>query len=197
MPNKSPENRRAKIRARLSSNVMHWNEIMKKLFQTPLIISLLVLCNPLNAQANAILPYMAVPYGQAFLLPIVVLIESLILRRLAGRHLLIVLFQVFIANCVSTAIGAAIYFPFLESPLFRWWEEAEIDSMPIISAIIALVFALILYIISWSTESIVIARMRKIKITDITGPCARANLATYILLLGLALILVRLEHLSK
>lgn len=153
-------------------------------------LGIIALCIPLEARADAIIPYMAVPWGQAFLLPIVILIEGIIIRKLAGGSVLSTLFQSFIGNIISTALGAVLYLatiPLVGERLFYWWFKGEFGSETLRNACIALAFATVLGAVSWSSETLVIARLRKVKFRDMALPCAWANLVTYILLLGLAL----------
>ena len=115
----------------------------------------------------------------------------MILRRLAGGTALTVLFHTFVANLISTALGAALYFvtmPLVGDPLFYWWFKGEFASEAVRNACIALIFAVVLWGISWSSETMVIARLRKTSFKIISAPSAWANLATYILLLGLSLL---------
>jgi hypothetical protein len=155
-------------------------------------LSALILCAPLEAWADAIIPYMAVPLGQVFLLPIVILIEGIILRKLAGGRTAATFFQSFVGNVASTAIGAAIYFvaipPFGEQ-LFYWWFKGGFGSEALRNALIAFAFAFVLYTISWSCETMVIARIRRVKFKNMMLPCAWANLFTYVLLLGCAVLI--------
>jgi len=160
--------------------------------KTKIILSLIliVLVIPVEACANAIIPYMAVPWGQLFLLPLVIIIEGFILRKLAGGSLLSTLFQSLTGNIVSTALGAAIYLATIEhiyDQIFTWWFKGSFASEALRNVCIALGFALTLYVISWVSETIVISRMRKTTFKEMAIPCALANLATYILLMVLAI----------
>ncbi len=149
------------------------------------------LCAPLEANANAIIPYMAVPWGQAFLLPIVILIEALVLWRLLSGRFPPVLGQSFVANLASTFVGAALYFatmPLIGEPLFQWWFKGGFASEAIRNACIALAFAGVLWVISWFVESLVIGHLRKLdNWKRVSRQCAIANLVTYASLLGLAI----------
>lgn len=149
------------------------------------------LCAPVEANANAIIPYMAVPWGQAFLLPIVILIEALVLWHLLSGRFPPVLGQSFVANLASTFVGAALYFatmPLVGERLFQWWFKGGFASEPVRNACVALVFAAVLWVLSWVVESLVIARLRKLEHWKrISRQCAIANLITYASLLGLAI----------
>lgn len=150
----------------------------------------IILCIPEEARADAIIPYMAVPWGQLFLLPLVITIEGVILRMLSGGSVLSAFFQSFVGNIVSTALGAAIYLatiPHIYDQVFTWWFKGGFASEALRNACIALAFALILYVISWISETIIISRMRKVKFKELAFPCAITNLATYILLMFLAI----------
>lgn len=145
---------------------------------------------PITARADAIIPYMVVPWGQVFLLPLVVLVESVILYRLAGGRFLSATFQSLIANVVSTALGAALYvltMPLLADHLFEWWFKGELGSEAIRNASIALGFAVVLWGISWASETTIVARLRRITFKTIGPAMAWANLLTYLMLVGLAL----------
>lgn len=170
--------------------VHHGIEIMMKNIIILFSIIVLALCIPTEARADAIIPYMAVPWGQVFLLPLVILIEGIILRKLTGGSVLSALFQSFVGNVVSTALGAAIYFatmPYIGDRIFSWWFKGGFASEALRSACIALAFAVTLYAISWASEAAVISRLRKVKFKEMVLPCALANLATYILLMVLAI----------
>ncbi|MEK7234460.1 MAG: hypothetical protein AAB268_11635, partial [Elusimicrobiota bacterium] len=96
-----------------------------------LVIQLMLF--PLGAHANAIIPYMIVPWGQVFLLPLVIIIEGVILQRLLGGKLRSILFQSFAANLLSTALGAALYFatmPLVGNRLFDWWSSGGFSAKP-------------------------------------------------------------------
>lgn len=152
---------------------------------------ILPMCAPLTARADAMIPYMVVPWGQVFLLPVVIFVEGAILRSLLGGKVLSTLLQSFVANLVSTTLGAALYYatmPLVGDRLFYWWFKGGFASEAVRNACIAIVFAVVLWTISWLSETLVIARMRKANsIKEIAFPCALANLATYALLLALAL----------
>jgi hypothetical protein len=168
--------------------------LTESMFRNPklrfILLTAIAFCIPLDAQADAIIPYMVVPWGQAFLLPLVILVEATILRSLAGGKMLSCFFQSLIANIISTALGAALYLatmPLISEPLFYWWFKGGFASEAVRNACIALGFALVLWAISWSSETAIISRMRKTNFWGIARACAWANLVTYIFLLGLAL----------
>jgi hypothetical protein len=155
-------------------------------------LSAITFCFPLSAHANAIVPYMVVPWGQVFLLPLVILIEGAILYKLAGNRVMVAMFQSFLANIVSTVIGAALYFaimPLVGRHLFEWWFKGGFASEAIRNAGIALCFAVALWTISWVSETLVIARLRKTTFKGIAPTIAWANVVTYVLLLALSLAL--------
>lgn len=164
---------------------------MNRYFKILTGVSCLILCFPFQARANAIIPYMVVPWGQLFLLPLVIFIEGKILHKLAGGKTSTALLQSLVANIISTAVGALIYLatmPLIEEKLFQWWFKGGFGSEALRSAFIALVFAIVLYFISWLSETAIIARMRKAQFKKMAIPCATANLITYVLLLGCALL---------
>jgi len=153
--------------------------------------SIPLICIPATAHADAILPYMVVPWGQVFLLPIVILIEAIILWSLLHGRFRSTLFQSFVANLTSTILGVVLYvatMPLIGDRLFEWWFKGGFSSEAIRSACIALTFAVVLWTISWLSETFVIARMRKTSsMKKISFPCAVANVASYTLLLTLAI----------
>jgi hypothetical protein len=144
-----------------------------------------------TANADAIIPYMVVPWGQAVLLPLVIIIESVILNWMLGGSIRSNLFQSFVANLTSTALGFALYFatmPMVNDGIFHWWFLGEFSSEAFRSACIALLFATVLWAVSWISETVVIRQMRDSDSTDrIRFACAVANLVTYALLLTLAM----------
>lgn len=150
---------------------------------------------PSVANANAIIPYMAVPWGQVVLLPIVVVVEGLILWQLLSGRFPPALGQSFVANLASTLVGAALYFatmPLVGESLFQWWFKGGFSSEAVRNACIALTFAAVLWAVSWAIESVVIARMRKsLTWRGVSRPCAIANTVTYVSLFGLALLFQR------
>jgi hypothetical protein len=153
-----------------------------------ILATALFACKP--AMADAIIPYMVVPWGQAFLLPLVILLEAFVLRKFLRTSFKSNLFQAFIANLVSTALGAAIFYAasgLLNSVVFEWWFKGGFSKESIRSALISLGFAGVLWTISWTAESLVIARLRKEAISkSILIASAWANVLTYALLLALA-----------
>ena len=64
---------------------------------------------PVLAHADAIIPYVVVPWGQALLLPIVVIIEGLILVASLGGGVMATMLQSLVANVASTIVGGLIY----------------------------------------------------------------------------------------
>jgi len=150
---------------------------------------------PAAAYADAIIPYMVVPWGQVFLLPLVVIVEAVILWRMLSGSFLSALGQSFVANLASTVLGAGLYFatlPAFGDPLFYWWFKGGFATKFIRNACIALSFAVALWFVSWVSESLVVARMRKVERWRIVLiPCAIANLVTYVGLLALALVYQR------
>ncbi len=143
-----------------------------------------------NVAADALIPYMVVPWGQLFLLPVIVLIEASILYALLGGTLLRVAFQSLVANLASTVLGCVLYVatsPLIGHSIFEWWFKGDFASERVRNACLAFLFAAALWVVSWSTESWVVARMRKVQFSTVSGPCAWANLATYVLLFALAL----------
>jgi hypothetical protein len=146
-----------------------------------------------DAKANGILPYMVVPLGQTFLLPIIIVIESVILWYLLTSRFLSALWQSFIANIVSTLVGVGLYLatmPFVGDHLFRWLLRGGFGSMAIRNrnAFIALTIAAILWAISVLVESIIIGRMNKLASwKEVSRQCAIANLVTYVFLIILAM----------
>jgi hypothetical protein len=144
----------------------------------------------IGACADAIIPYMAIPWGQLFLLPAVVFIEGLILNGLLGGGMLAAMFQSLLGNIASTALGAALYLatmPLVGDKLFQWWFKGGFASEAIRNACIALGFAVGLFCVSWVSETIIVAHLRRTTYRSVGSAAAVANLATYILLLGLAL----------
>jgi hypothetical protein len=145
---------------------------------------------PLSANANAIIPYMVVPWGQVVLLPLVVVIEAAILRALIGGGVLAITLQSLVANVASTIVGALLYvggMSLVGEPLFTWWFKGGVGTESIRAALISLSFAAALWVVSWAVESAAISRMRKVTFRAVAKACAAANGATYVLLLALAL----------
>lgn len=147
---------------------------------------------PMVAHADAIIPYVVVPWGQALLLPIVVIIEGLILVASLGGGVVAAMLQSLVANVASTIVGGIIYFgtmTFVGEPMYMWVFRAGIfgKGRAIRTTLLSLAFAAVLFTISWAIESWVISRMRRTTIRVVALPCALANTATYVLLLALAL----------
>jgi len=145
---------------------------------------------PLTVRANAIIPYMVVPWGQVFLLPLVILIEAFVLQRLLSGSFRSNLFQSFVANFASTILGAVLYLTtqgIIGERLFHWWFKGGFSSEAIRSACIALLFAILLWLTSWLSEAALLTRLRKSNTSGkVWFACAIANLVTYVLLLALA-----------
>lgn len=147
---------------------------------------------PAVAHADAIIPYIVVPWGQALLLPIVVIIEGLILVVLLGGRVTATMLQSLVANVASTLVGGIIYLgtmAFAGEPMYMWVFRAGPfgKGRAIRTTLLSFAFAAVLFAISWTVESWVIARMRQTTIRAVARPCALANAATYVLLLALAL----------
>jgi hypothetical protein len=145
---------------------------------------------PLYARADAMIPYMVVPWGQVFLLPLVIIVEGVILRGFLGGGTVAVMLQSTVANVASTIVGAALYMsgmPLIGDPLFTWWFKGSFGTEAVRSALISLSFAAILWVISWALETFIISRMRRVALNVVGKPCAIANVTTYGLLLALAL----------
>jgi hypothetical protein len=143
-----------------------------------------------SAMADAIIPYMVVPWGQLLLLPLVIVLEAFVLQKVLRGRFRANLFQSFIANLVSTALGAisfALASEFLNSIVFNWWFKGGFSEESVRSAVISLGFAVVLWAISWISESAVIAKLRKEPISkSVLTACAWANVITYALLLAFA-----------
>ena len=152
--------------------------------------SVLLAIIPITARADAIIPYMVVPWGQVFLLPLVILMEAFILQRFLSGSFRSNLFQSFVANLASTVLGAVLYWTTQEiigERLFHWWFKGGFSSEAIRSACIALSFAMFLWLISWLSEAALLTRLRKPNSSGkLWFACAVANLVTYVLLFALA-----------
>ena len=158
-------------------------------------VCVLLACMPIAAHANAIIPYMVVPWGQVYLLPLVILIEAVVIQRIMSGSFRSNFFQTLIANLASTALGALFFLiteRIIGESLFRWWFKGEFSSEAIRSASIALLFAIFLWIFSWLSETALLIRLRKSNSSgNLWFACAIANLVTYALLLTLAIWLGR------
>jgi hypothetical protein len=154
-------------------------------------IGILASCASSSAHADAIIPYMVVPWGEFFLLPIVVVVEAAILQGMLGGRFADTLGQSFVANIASTLLGAGLYAATMSwwgNPLFAWWFQGSFATATIRNACIALGFAVILWFLSWLVETFVVARMRKaISWKQVGRACAFANFATYAGLFVIAL----------
>ena len=146
---------------------------------------------PNSAKADAMIPYMVVPWGQVFLFPVVVIVEAVVLRTTFVGRFAPVLFQSFVANLASTLVGSLMYLATMNvvgERLFYWWFKGGFGTEAIRNAVIALAFAGVLWFVSWIVESAVIRRMRRASsIREVFRPVALANVVTYVLLLGLAI----------
>src|SRR5258706_11390334 len=110
--------------------------------------SVLLGCTPLAAHADAMIPYMVVPWGQVFLLPLVIIIEALILRALLGGGVLAILLQSFLANVASTLVGAVLYIGTMSlggNAMFTWWFKGTLGTEALRSALISFSFAAVLW----------------------------------------------------
>jgi hypothetical protein len=182
MPNKQfqPKNSRCARICRLNCGVMRHRHTC---------LFIVAACMPAVASANAIIPYMAVPWGQLLLFPAVVVIEATVLWRAPvtfGQATL----QSFLANLASTIVGAGLYLatmPLVGDRLFSFWFKGNFASETIRGLVIALGFAAALGVLSWLIESAVVARLRKTNRQEVAWPCAKANLITYGILVLLAL----------
>ena len=73
-------------------------------------LSLLIGIVPLSAHADAMIPYMVVPWGQVFLLPLVIIVEGAVLRAFLGGGVVAVMLQSLIANvCFHHCRSGTLY----------------------------------------------------------------------------------------
>jgi hypothetical protein len=143
-----------------------------------------------GAHANAIIPYMVVPWGQLILLPLVVVVEAVILHRMLKGKFLPTLGQSFLVNLVSTLVGAGLYYLTMTAfgqTLYQWWFKGGFASEAIRNAAIALALAIGLGVFSWIVESRGLAYLRQLNSWEhVLVPCAVANATTYTALVVLA-----------
>ena len=123
-------------------------------------------------------------------MPLVVAVEGVALWRFLGGRFPPALGQSFVANVVSTLVGAAVYFaamPLFGQTLFDWWFKGVFATEAVRNLLIAVAFAVVLFIVSWLLESAVVARLRKAgSWRAVARQCAIANLITYVALISLA-----------
>lgn len=153
----------------------------------------IVLLLPQSALANAIIPYMAAPWWQLFLFPLVVLIENMILNRVIEKSFWFSLLLCLISNLVSTIVGFVLYVLTMiqfGDNIFQWWAHNGIASGKIRGILISLGFTLGLFVISWVSETLVISLMLKVRYKRISRVCAKANLITYLLMAFLLFIFI-------
>jgi hypothetical protein len=164
-----------------------WNRAIKALCFTTAIVA------P-SAHADALIPFMVVPWGQVVLLPLVVIVEGAILRVLLPGSWGAAMLQSLGANAASTLVGVALYVGcmfFVGNVLYSWWFMGRLGTSGLRAGLISISFAVFLYAISWKIESVVIARMRKVTLAVVSKPCAVANAVTYGILLSLAVMVGR------
>lgn len=142
------------------------------------------------AYADAIIPYMVVPWGQVFLLPLVIFVEAIVLQRLLGGTARSNFYQSFVSNLISTVLGVVLYFatmPMVGEGLFYWWFKGDFSTESFRNACIALMFTVVLWLVSWLSEAAVIERMRNDgSAGHIRSASAVANLVTYAMLFLIA-----------
>lgn len=154
------------------------------------VIGALLVAAPALAVADAIIPYLVVPWGQLFLLPLVCFVEGAILYVQLGGSFWHAQLQSLVANIFSTLIGAGIYLltsQWFATPLFHWWFKGGFATEAMRSAAIALGYAGILLAISWSSEAVIVGRLRRRPLSEVSWAVAIANATTYGLLLLLAI----------
>lgn len=163
-------------------------------------IAIIAFCVCDSAQADAIIPYMVVPWGQVFLLPLVISLEAIVLWKLLRGSFKSNLFQSLIANIVSTVLGAFSYVlvsGFFGNVVFEWWFKGGFSEESIRGALISFGLAVVLWIISLVSEAFVIGRLREITISKpILVASAVANTLTYVLLLTMAFWFGREHHVN-
>lgn len=147
-----------------------------------------------TAFANAIIPYMAVPWGQAILFPIVVLAEAPFVRRHAGGGFVRAVWHSLLANLGSTIVGAVIYVAVMAlvgESLFRFWSQGHLASGGMLrTVVVATGFAALLWLVSCLVESVVLTLLRKpADAGPIWRACIQANALTYAVLLAIAVAL--------
>ena len=143
---------------------------------------------PSVAYANAIIPYLMVPFAQLFLFPIVVAIETGIINYRLKYGFWKALWRVAIANLASTAVGAGLYFggmPIVGDTFWNLWMRYKTPG----AIVLSLFFASVLFILSWSVESITAKPLFKEHSKPaISKAFLFANIATYIALWCLSII---------
>src|SRR3954469_25605769 len=107
-----------------SFNKADLEDSLKPRAMTLILGALLLLTREVHA--DGIIPYMVVPVGQAFLFPVVVLVEAVVLWRMLKRSFGRSLVTSSLANLASTAAGAALYFismPILGDSMWSLWRK--------------------------------------------------------------------------
>lgn len=161
---------------------------IRVLFGAALVV---VLCVPSRAYANAIVPYMVVPWGQVLLLPIVALVETPLVRHHLGGGFGLGAWHSVLANLASTLAGAALGLVAMRlfgDWLFEYWSGAQYgpDSLQR-SMLISGAFAALLYLVSGVVEARVLRSLRPNADPSRVRRCAlQANGLTYGLLLALS-----------
>lgn len=147
----------------------------------------IVLTMPSLARADALIPYLVVPFGEVFLFPLVVLVETIFVKILLKMPFWGSLWRTALANLASTALGAVLYYmamPLIGNPLWDVWMKYKTPA----AILISLSFAIILCIVSWLIESIVAASlMRNVEKKKIYLTFLKANICSYVLLWLLSL----------
>jgi len=135
-----------------------------------------------QANANAIIPYMVVPWGQVVLLPIVVFIEAIIISKMIQSGFWKISLLCLLANIASTILGAVLYWfvlPNYSNSLFQWWFKGDFSTEPVRNIIISILFASLLWLISFISETAVLSKLRQTKFSDFAMSIAIANLTSY------------------
>ena len=154
-------------------------------------VLLVTVCVPSQAYANAIIPYLVVPWGQVLLLPVVALVETPLVRHHLGGGIGLGVWQSLLANLASTLAGAALGLVAMRlfgDWLFGFWAGAQYgpDSVQR-SMLISSAFAVVLYLVSAVVEARVLRSLRPNADPSRVRRCAlQANGLTYGLLLALS-----------
>ena len=145
---------------------------------------------PETAHADALIPYMWVPFGQVFLFPLVVLAEAAVIWKMLAGTKLLAMGHSLVMNLASTLVGAALYVAtsnLVGEPLYNFWWQSGLKWQGMVAAFISLVFALVLFGTSWLIEAAILKRLRPtVEPRRVVSACGYANALTYAALLGLA-----------
>jgi hypothetical protein len=152
------------------------------------LLVLVALAGP--AHADALLPYVVVPYAQVFLFPVIVIIEFVVLLLILKGRWWKVLLQSLLVNLASTLVGVGLSYATLMvvgDQIYAAWSKVSFERERVVGIETSIGIAVLLFFLSWVIESFLLVRLRRVDPRrKIWVASAIANVVSYIGLVSLS-----------